>query len=384
MTTDKFMRELQLLDPVGPDELDGAVDAPEAVAMLERILSLELDPADHPLYADDLPRRRGAKAWRRPRRLAARAALAAVALVVAAGILALLVGLPGGGGDGRTVGSLGSAAAAAAVRTPAVAPPFTYLKTREVSVSKSVAGKRSWWVYEPTMREEWVGRDGSGRLRTISGPSRFVTAGDRAEWEAAGRPSFLTLGFGRRTEDRWLASGLLPWGVEELPAEPFALATRLRYQAETEGATVPVPATTLGLIAEYLRDPAASPALRQALYKAVRLVPGIEYLGEQADPEGRVGLAVGVPSTYDGGPARYSLIFDPETSAVLATETTSLPRSGPGAAAAATLVRASAFLESRGIASKKDFAKTWLRGLEPADESAHSLASFLVYRLPRR
>jgi hypothetical protein len=383
MTSDKFMRELQLLDPVGPDELDGAVDAPEAVAMLERILSLELDPADHPLYADDLPRRRGAKARRRPHRRTARVALAAVALVVAAaGILALLVGLPGGGGDGRTAGSLGSAAAAAESRTPAVAPPFTYLKTREVSVSKSVAGRRSWWVYEPTMREEWVGRDGSGRLRTISGPSRFVAAGDRAEWEAAGHPSFLTLGFGRRTEDRWLASGLLPWGVEELPAEPLALATRLRYQAETEGATEPVPATTLGLIAEYLRDPAASPALRQALYKAVRLVPGIEYLGEEADPEGRVGIAVGVPSTYDGGPARYSLIFDPETSAVLATETSTMAPDRGGAAL--TLVRASAFLESRGIASKKDFAKTWLRGLEPGDESAQSLAAFLVYRLPRR
>ena len=97
-------------------------------------------------------------------------------------------------------------------RRPRPGPPATALHLledpRDVGPTTDADG-RSWNVEQSTTREEWVTHDGSGRLRIVAGPSRFVGSGDRAEWEGAGRPEFLALGFGRRTEDRWLAAGLL-------------------------------------------------------------------------------------------------------------------------------------------------------------------------------
>ncbi len=376
-TTDILTQELRRLDPVGPGRLEGVLDTPEATGLLERILSLELEPAARPLQGDRRPLRGSAAP--RSRRLVG----LLLAVLALAAVAALLIGSPDGGdGAGRGADPLQVAAVAAGSRSAAAAAaPFTYLKTREVAVTSAGAGQRSWSVYEPTTREEWVARDGSGRLRVTTGPARFVGSADRAAWEAAGRPSFLALGFGRRTEDRWLAGGLST-GAAELPADPGPLATRLRYLAETRPGTRSVPAAMLQLIAENLRDPSATPALRQALYEVTGRVPGIEYLGREVDPEGRSGVAVGVTGPGAGGRERYSLIFDPETSAVLATETTELaPGSGEGAAAP-RLVRARAYLQSRGIASKKEFAKTWLGGDEPSAGSAESLAAFLVYRIP--
>jgi hypothetical protein len=380
MTTDNLTREVRRLDPVGSGELREASEGPEAADLLERILSLEFDPTAHPLHPDGRPR--DPVAYPRRRRARRRGSKLMSALV-AAGVVAFLLGSSAGGGGGRSADAVGTAAAAAVARG-AGGSPFNFSKTREVAVIEAGAGGRSWSVYEPTTREEWVGPDGAGRLRVITGPSRFVGHADRAAWEAAGHPGFLALGFGRRTEDRWLAGGLRPQGVEELPLEPRPLATRIRYEAELESGSLSVPAATLQRIADDLRDPASPPRLRRSLYLAARLVPGTEYLGEEVDPVGRSGVGIGVPGTYAGGPARYSLIFDPETSAVLATETTSLPAVGSGGAGKAKLVRARAYLESRGVGSEKEFAKTWLGGPEPGDATAGSLAAFLVYRMPQK
>jgi hypothetical protein len=383
---DNLMRDLQRLDPVKPGELDGAANTADAAELLQRILSDEQDPAADASHADDHLRRpdrnvRGG-GWRfRPPKLA----LGAVA-VAAVAILALIVGLSAGGGGGggkdRLASALGGAAAAAASRQAAAEQPYTYLKTREVSVNTTDADQRSWKVYQPTTREEWVTRDGSGRMRIVAGPSRFVNSSDRAEWEGAGRPTFLTLGFGRRTEKRWLAAGMLRGGVEELPADPDALAARLRDEAELDHGEIPVPAATLQLIAEDLRNPVASPELRQALYEAAKRVPGISYLGEQTDPEGRSGIAIGVTSSDPGGSTLYSMIFDPHTSEVLATETTSPAPGYSGDSEAPTIVRARVFLESRGIASLPEDEAMSLSGFEPSTPSGEPTTSYLIYRVP--
>jgi hypothetical protein len=383
MTPDNLMRELQRLDPVKPGELEGAADTADAAGLLERILSDEQDPAADAPHSDDRVRRPDRKVrrggWRsRPPKLAlAAAAVAAVAILV------LIVGLSsGGGGKDRLAGALDGAAAAAASRQASAQQPYTYLKTREVSVNTTDADQRSWKVYQPTTREEWVTRNGSGRMRIVAGPSRFVDSSDRAEWEGAGRPTFLTLGFGRRTEKRWLAAGMLRGGVEELPTDPAALAARLRDEAELNHGELPVPAATLQLIAEDLRNPVASPELRQALYGAAKRVPGISYLGEETDPEGRSGIAIGVTSSDSGGPTVYSMIFDPHTSEVLATETTSPAPGDPADSEAPTLVRARVFLESRGIASLPEDEAMSLSGFEPSTPSGEPTTSYLIYRVP--
>ena len=139
---------------------------------------------------------------------------------------------------------------------------------------------------------------------------------------------------------------------------------------------------TLELIAEDLRDPGATPALRRALYKAVGRVPGIGYLGEETDAEGRSGVAVGVTGSVVDGPLRYSLIFDPASLQVLASETTSTCADDASDHESPTLVRATVYLGTRGTGSLTEKEGTWLSGIEPSSSSGRSSRSYLVYRLP--
>lgn len=367
---DNLNRELRWLDPVEPGELERAAESPTAQAMLERIVATAPEMAPTPM-----PGRR--------RRLPTLALAAAGVAAVATAVLVLIFGLTGsrdGGSEHGLAAALDRAAAAAASRSQATSAPYTYLKTREVSLSANSRDRRSWEVLQSTTREEWVTHDGAGRLRIVDEPARFVGSGDRAEWEGAGEPTFLALGFSRRTEDRFLDAGMLRGSVAELPTDPAALAARLRARAEVEPGELSPAAATLQLIAEDLRDPGASPAFRGALFAAAARVPGISYLGEKADPAGRRGVAVGVPATAAGGPALYSMIFDPATSRVLATEMTSRVPSGATGRPGHRLLRARVYLESRGTGSLTGNGGAWLSGFDPA--AADPERSNLVYRIP--
>jgi hypothetical protein len=362
---DQIARELRRLDPIKPWEFDQSAEDGHAVELLDRILAMDAEPDGAATV--ELPRRRD----RAPLLVAGGIALGAAALLM------VLVTLPGGGNDrSRLVGALDAAAASSrsGVDTD---QPYTYLKTREVAVRTAGADRRSWQVYQSTTREEWVTEDGQGGLRLVADPSRFVDGGDRVAWEAAGSPSFLTLGFGRHTEDHWLAAGAGNQVVEELPAEPVALTTHLRFEAEVGGhANLPLAAAMLGLIAEDLRSPAASPALRGALYEAAKRLPGIEYFGEATDPEGRSGVAIGVTGRGGEGGRRYSLIFDPRSGRLLASETLGSLGSG-----APRIIRAAVYLASHGIPSMSASGGTWLTGFEPNTSWQQSPTSFLVYRI---
>jgi hypothetical protein len=379
---DDIKRELRRLDPVAPGELDGAAETDEAAGMLARIVSTEPDAGAGPARADrrlalpevDPPRRRRSLGlgW---------AAAAAVAVAVLVAVLALTAG--GGGEEDHLSAALDAAAArAASAPSAAGAQPYTYLKTREISVRTTDADRRSWNVDQSTTREEWVTPDGSGRLRIVAGPSRFVGSGDRVEWEGAGRPQFLTLGFGGRTEDRWISAGQLRGRVVSLPIEPGALAVRLTEEAADAQGEGPLAAATLQLVAEDLRNPVASPELRRALYEAAKRIPGIEYLGELTDPDGRSGVGIGVTSSNAGYPQLYSLIFDPDTSQVLATETTALPGSGADEPAGPTLLRATVYVEARGTRSLSEKEGMWLSGFEPSAYRGQGGSAYLIYRVP--
>jgi hypothetical protein len=375
---DNLERELRRLDPVEPGELDGAADSPDAASLLASIVAT--DPgavADREAAPDQEAMPAARRSRRRLPRLVLPAA-AAAAMAVAIAVLLIVLGLPsGGGGDEHGLAaSLDAAAAAAAKAAPPTADPYTYLKTREVSINTNGADRRSWKVLQSTTREEWVTQEGAGRLKVTDGPSRFVDAADKAEWEGAGEPRFLTLGFGRRTEDRWVDAAMLRGGPEELTPEPALLTARLTAMAEVEPGKTPVNAATLGLIAERLRDPGASPALRRALYAAIKRVPGIRYFGPATDPAGRQGVAVGVTEPVDGTPTRFSLIFDPDTSQALATETTSL---ATGTGVGPTMLKARVYLKARGIGSLTGNGGAWIEGFDP---SAATDRDYLIYRIP--
>ncbi len=381
---DRLTRELKWLDPMTGDELEGALDSDEARELRSWIVSLEVEPATRPPREDDGGGRgRGvASSWRR--RLIPMVAVSALA--AAAVVQVLVGGMPGGGARHDRLGGVLDRAASVAAATggqraeTVAAHQFAYRKTREVSLDTTKRGRRSWSVYQRSTREEWVAWDGSGLLRIESQPTRFAASGDRAEWEAAGAPTFLPLGFAGRTEDHWLAAGMLDRSFEQLPTVPAALAARLESQARAHRTGTSVAAATLGEIAEDLRDPGASPELRQALYEAAKLVPGIGYLGARIDPDGRRGIAIGVKGSYAGRAARYSLIFDPETATVLATETTALKR-GPGRETGGALLRARVYLEAKGVEAPAEAGDISLAKFE-MDSRRQPSSPFLIYGIP--
>jgi hypothetical protein len=368
----QLTNELRELDPVRPGTLDGAVEDPAAEALLQRIVATDPDAGADRGVTPTRP------LLRRPAFVLAPLAAAAAAVVLLVVVLSGGGGGGGGGGKVSVAGVLDQASAAAANQLEDTAElPYAYLKTSEMSVQPADADGRSWWVYQPATREEWIAEDGSGRLRVVSGPARFVDDDSRGEWEAAGRPNFLPLGFEQHTEDRWLSSGTFGRDVEELPAEPTALAHRLAYEAEGTPGGLPVAAATLQLIAEDLRDPGASPALRAALYQAARRVPGVEYLGARTDTAGRHGVAIGVTDASGGEPVLYSLIFDPENSDVLASETTALEAED----GAPELQRSMVYVESRGIETMSGAGETWLSAFGSPAPWGQSPAPYLIYRV---
>jgi hypothetical protein len=358
MIDDRLNEELRGLDPVQPGSLDGAAGSDAAAGLLARILA-EDPAAGADRAADAEPRAEGSsrrghdqtgrpcrRDWWRPRSVtAALAGLAAVA-VVAAALVAIFAGSSSTGSGpapDRLAAALDRAAAVAGAQPQAgVDRPYSYLKTRELAVDTTVADEHSWHISQVTTREEWMTPDGPARMRITAGPSHFVGATDRLEWERAGRPGFLALGFGPRTEVHWLAGDVIRRRVLDLPTDPAALAVRLRQEAQAEAGELPLPAATLRLIAEDLRSPMATPRLRRALYEAAKLVPGIGYFGARIDAEGRQGVAIGVSGLGPDGKAQFALIFDPATARPLSTEEIS----PTGAGAGPTIRRVTTYVEA--------------------------------------
>ncbi|NPV09468.1 MAG: CU044_5270 family protein [Anaerolineae bacterium] len=165
----------------------------------------------------------------------------------------------------------------------------------------------------PRSRELWVAPDGSGRIReTFDGPI-FLAECDRAHWQASGSPSF----------DHAINQDFGPGGLHyedfaSLPTDPEALAVAIRAQAEH--ADPPVDAGMFVIVGDLLRQPGAPPELRSALYKVAAQIPGVELVGEVTDHAGRSGIAVAMRTEFGGAAERFTLIFDPTTSALLAEE----------------------------------------------------------------
>lgn len=353
MSDDRLNEELRRLDPVQPGSLDGAAESDAAEGLLARILAE--DPtagADHSPGGASAPgdvhetASGGARRsrWWRPTPM--KLAFGGLAAVAVAAFLVLQLGSsstgPGPRPDPLTAAIDRAAAVAGAEPQAGLDRPYSYLKTRELAVDTTVADEHAWHISQVTTREEWMTPDGPARMRITAGPSHFVGATDRLEWERAGRPGFLALGFGPRTEVHWLAGDLIRRRVLDLPTDPAALAIRLRQEAKAGAGELPSPAATLRLIAENLRSPVATPRLRRALYEAAKLVPGIRYFGARTDAEGRRGVAIGVTGLGPDGKAQFALIFDPATARPLSTEEIS----PTGAGAGPTIRRVTTFVEA--------------------------------------
>jgi hypothetical protein len=248
---------------------------------------------------------------RRPARvlsLAAAAAMAAAAVIL----------VPGGGGlresaSAATV-ALREAAAVARVQAPPRFPgpgEFLYTKSIDAHLYTSVYQSKTVAVLMPEVRETWHGA-GGGLLRARTGTPRFISERDRERWIAAGRPP---LGGHDLLETRLGAAEPL-----DLPSDPDALYERLARSARGHDSGLGV--GMFALVGDALRETASTPAQRAALYEVASRLPGIRLLGQLEDPAGRPGIAVAIDDRVNG--IRQTLIFDPDTSQLLAEEQAAL------------------------------------------------------------
>lgn len=289
------LRRLKEADPAPPERVRGSVRQPRAQEALNRILREEPRPR--------LPRRRP---------LALVATLAAISVVVWVGLGQRPEDL-----GGRTAAVVLSEAAetAAGAGLPEIGPgEFLYQRTDQIDRVTSVSDKGVWTALVPRRREVWVGADGSGRILEVPGRPVFPRPRDRTLWMRAGRPRIQ----GGGSDREYGAGRLLPEGFEALPTDPGTLADVLRR--DRVDSALPADPGLFVAAADLLSEPLVDPAHRAALYRVVAGIEGVRLLGQVTDPSGRPGVGVAITSRSGNTLQDHVLIFDAETSEVLAEE----------------------------------------------------------------
>ena len=270
---------------------------------------------------------------RPPRRRWTRSLIAAGAAACGIVLVTALVGLPAiRGEETASAASVALRHAAEVAREQPPPPPlqpgqFAYTKSVNAYLSTTVEtnAASAYSVLVPHVREIWLAPDGTGWLRETSGEPTFLSARDRERWIAAGRPSV-----GDETTELRLenadASGYAssapmdslgaPMVSLTLPTDPDVLYRHLERKAAGHGSGLHEQMFTL--VGDALRETSATPAQRAALYEVAARIPGVELVGPVSDRAGRAGIAVAMRD--EANRIRHTLIFDPETSALLGEE----------------------------------------------------------------
>lgn len=102
-----------------------------------------------------------------------------------------------------------------------------------------------------------------------------------------------------------------------LPRDPQQLYDRLRRAASDGRSGDPGSGDVLAYAGALLKLGFAPPDLQAALYRALRLVPGLQVTGQVPDLDGRVGTALGAPPAPGEHRGRGELIIDERTGALL-------------------------------------------------------------------
>lgn len=205
-----------------------------------------------------------------------------------------------------------------AARQPAlVAGPgqYVYTATREhrLESGRTVVDMASWRYVVDIEIERWVAPDGSGRILRRFGEVEFLTSADERAWREAGRPPTSDA----EVQDERLDPGEIPLlDLAGLPTEPVALLSRLEERQIVGGP--PGDVQTFDIASQLLGDPAASPALRAALFDIAGMLEGVRSLGNRTDPLGREGVAVELASPR----TTVQVIVDTTDAGLLATITT--------------------------------------------------------------
>ena len=348
----ELLERLGRVEPADPDVLKRTADVLSALAAAEgeSLFAVtggasKVTPLRQPVETDGQPRAAQREATSRRSRWLMRSAAAVLVLVGAASGASLLLrpGSPAGPGTAAAAVLTNLARVAADQPVPSAPGPGQYLYVDSIEAytdgtSSGPSGGPGYTVLLPEHRQIWIGADGSGQIRETFGQPTFLSAQDRSNWEADGRPpiqhaaGYMSFGPGG------LEDG--PTDLSKLPTDPSALAAEITSR-KIEGGP-PGPAEDFTQVADLLRETDASPALRSALYQVAAGLPGVESLGTVTDHSGRTGVGV----AYVNAGLRHELIFDPKTSALLGESYTIVGRGSGYDAPVGTVVGWEVYLQS--------------------------------------
>jgi hypothetical protein len=173
-----------------------------------------------------------------------------------------------------------------------------------------------------------------------SGTPVFLSSEDRQAWIAAGRPKL-----GDAPDSETVLSPAKPL---DLPAEPDALYERLQAEAQGHGSSLNT--EMFVLVGDALRETAATPAQKAALYMVAARIPGVHLLGRVKDAQGREGTAVAIDDNANH--ESQTLVFDPKTGTLLDEEELVLAGNWAGYPAGTRIGYAS-YLEQAVVNSEK-------------------------------
>jgi hypothetical protein len=168
--------------------------------------------------------------------------------------------------------------------------------------------------------QSWHATDYSGRYRQTGPTGSDGKVYRTPEQEEKGDPSPTTPYIDLANGD-----GISYRELVDMPADQFAERVRQAAQRWADEGHGTTESNLFLLVGRLLGDRSLSPDQRAALYRMTARQPGIRSLGQVTDPEGRPGVAVG-----RGEPGREEIIiFDPQTSNVLAVGTGLAGRTPP-------------------------------------------------------
>lgn len=205
------------------------------------------------------------------------------------------------------------AAIAASGADPQIGPgQFVLMRSEELRYDyrQEIGGAPSFTTIDRLSVQTWIAADGSGYRETTIDAVRFATAADREAWHAAGEPALAVPG---DVQTERFKPEDAPWyDASALPSDPSQLEATLRADpALTNDGQI------YDRIGSLLAQGDSSPELRAALFQVAADLKGITLLGTKSDPKGRTGTAIALDSNVE----RIELIFDPNSSQILAVDT---------------------------------------------------------------
>lgn len=277
-----------------------------------------------------------------------RATVRMAAIAAVSGIVAVGTGvLPGSTPSAAAEVLLATAGRAAALDAPAPTG-VQYTRSENLMLQEGHGGTHGRYsVMVRSVRESWRAPDGSGRHRQERvGEVTFPSDADRQRWELAGRPQLNT----SWNTDRSYGPGEMPdWKFYSLSTDLGALRKELlrRFGDGTRSDR----AALFVAIGDLLRETAASPALRSALYRLAADISGVELLGSTTDHRGRPGVAVALTSDNSGVRERNTMIFDPDDGTLLEEQRLILERAPWTPAPPPLLAYVATYVESKTVES---------------------------------